>query len=949
VASRQEQASSKRKKALEAASALVERDLTALAAKGALPMGHGLEQAAAELATLLTRGGKSPLLAGDQGVGKSAVVQELARRIHQKNVPEGLAGARVVEITAAGVFARTNSPKAAAELLEDFIEEVATAGPAVVFMRDFGLVQGSSLVPVLIRALRAGRPRFLFETELRRAHELLRSDETLAEKLHLLVVNEPTVERARWILGRVAEELEVEHGVPIEPSACDLAVRLSVKFLLAQRLPRKANELLRETVAEAAGAARASVAGEDVLARFCAATRLPRFMADDSVPLDLEEVSRFFGGRLLGQTDAVQAVLRSVALLKAGLNDPRRPLGVFLFAGPTGVGKTHLAKLLAEYLFGSAERLVRLNMADYPDFGDEAVLFGNPWGQGQQAKRGELTRLLDGRVFTVLLLDEFEKAHAKCHDRFLQLFDEGLFINAAGESVPCNNTLIVCTSNVGAEVYREGTIGFSASRTDDELIDEIDRRIGSAFRPEFLNRFDGLCHFRPLGKVEIRRIAQREVGRVLEREGIRARQLDVEVAPEVVELLVDHGYSPQHGARFLQREIEKTLTAALAVEIARSPLPPGTPVKVVAHKGLVHAIAEPAYRRVKEATAQAQLPAAGAQVTKKKLDHKALLNEAEALLGRAAGLSSAARRPELESRRKDLLALSQAPGFWDDGERAAAVLRTYRGIDAQLGELDRLREVCQTARRRARDAKGEMQLVAAVRAVEEAAREIRLAEARLAAGASGAVDDAWLEISAANDDGLAEGWVRELLYMYQGWAQRRRYDAKVVAETVEPKRVVIHLHGPGVFGFLAGERGLHRRVDDEARTAAYVRLYNPSHGSVETRNSTSLFAKEIKRRAGLFAERLATEAIAKDEATGREVTVLGTGSTTELKLLAMAVLDGQAGGGDEVRRYFVGRSARAEDPRTGESTPRIKDVLRGEIDLFIAAWLARPPSEDFMK
>ena len=120
------------------------------------------------------------------------------------------------------------------------------------------------------------------------------------------------------------------------------------------------------------------------------------------------------------------------------------------------------------------------------------------------------------------------KAHAKCHDRFLQLFDEGQFINAAGETVPCNNTLIVCTSNVGSEVYREGAIGFSARRSDEELIHEIDRRISATFRPEFLNRFDGLCHFRPLGKVEIRRIAQREVGRVLEREGIRARQLDVD-------------------------------------------------------------------------------------------------------------------------------------------------------------------------------------------------------------------------------------------------------------------------------------------------------------------------------------------------------------------------------------------------------------------------------------
>jgi ATP-dependent Clp protease ATP-binding subunit ClpA len=925
------------------AATLVERDLTAQARAGTLPVGHGLDQSAAELATLLTRGDKAPLLAGEQGVGKSAIVQELARRIVQGNVPPALVGARVLEVTCAGIFARTSSAQDAAELLEGALDAMAEVPGTILFLRDAGQMRGSSLVPVLLRAMRAGRLRFVLEADGRSAQELLRGDETLAEQLHLIPVSEPPPERARWILGRVAETLEVEQGLPIDTSACDMALRLSVKFLLAQRLPRKAIELLRETVTEAAGASRERVTGEDVLARFCTATRLPRFMADDSMALDLETVSRFFGERLLGQGDAVAAVLRSVALLKAGLNDPRRPLGVFLFAGPTGVGKTHLAKLLAEYLFGAADRLVRVNMADFPDFGDENVLFGNPWADTPRSKRGELTRLLDGRVFTVLLLDEFEKANAKCHDRFLQLFDEGQFINAAGETVPCNNTLIVCTSNVGAEVYREGALGFAARRGDAELLAEVDRRIAAQFRPEFLNRFDAICHFRPLGKVETRRIAQREVGRVLEREGIRARQLEVEVAPEVVELLVERGYSPSHGARFLQREIEKSLTAALAVEIARRPLPPGTPVKVVAHKGAVHAVAEPRVARAKEATAQAQLPAAGAQVTKRRLDQKALVQEAEALVGRAAAVAAAARRPALEAQRKELLAQSQSPGFWDNGEAAAAVLRAFRDLDAQLGELDRLRELCQVARRRARDAKGELQLAAAVRAVEEAAREVRLAEARVAAGGAADVDDAWLEVQAGSTGDAAQAWVKELVDMYVGWARRRSYEVTVVAEGVEPPRAVLHLHGPGVYGFLSGERGVHRRIDDDARQSAYVRLYRPSQAPVEAPETLALDGREVKRRAGRAVERVGAEVAARDEATGREVTLAGALPVAELKALTLQVLLGQGESGVEVRRYFVGKSPRVEDPRTGEGSPRVKDVMRGEIDLFIAAWISRPP------
>ncbi|MBL8909335.1 MAG: PCRF domain-containing protein, partial [Archangium sp.] len=454
---------------------------------------------------------------------------------------------------------------------------------------------------------------------------------------------------------------------------------------------------------------------------------------------------------------------------------------------------------------------------------------------------------------------------------------------------------------------------------------------------------DGLCHFRPLGKVEIRRIAQREVGRVLEREGIRARQLDVEVAPEVVELLVERGYSPSHGARFLQREIEKTLTAALAVEIARRPLPAGTPVKVVAHKSTVHAVAEPKVTREREVTAQAELPAVGGVFTRKKLDQKALVQEAEAYVGRAAAIASAAKRPELEARRRELLAQSQAPGFWDDGERAAAVLRSFRAMDAQLGELDRLRELCQVARRRARDAKGELQLASAVRAVEEAAREVRLAEARVAAGGAKDVDDAWLEIQASATGEPSDAWVRELVTLYLGWAERRGYEAKVVAESSEPARAILHLHGPGVYGFLQGEKGTHRRIDDDVRISAYVRLYRPSAAEIEVPESLRLDAREVKRRSGRYVEKVGTEVSARDERTGREVSLAGSLAPLELKSMTMTMLEGQGEGGAEVRRYFVGKSPRVEDPRTGEGSPRVKDVMRGEIDLFIAAWITRPP------
>ncbi|MBU8894295.1 AAA family ATPase [Corallococcus sp. H22C18031201] len=923
---------------------LIDRDLTAQARDGKLPAAHGVDAAVTEVLALLTRGGKHPLLAGEAGVGKSALVQEVARRIAEGRVDAELTQARLVEVSVANILARSTQ-RQAAESFEELLSHLGRHPCPIVYIRDLPAALGGPLAPVAVRALRTGGLRFIFETEPKRVQELLRADEALAERLHLLPMHEPPLEKARWVVGRVAEELEKELRLPIDPAACDMALRLSAKFLLAQRMPRKAIELLKETAAEAAGAARDHVGPEDVLTRFCAATRLPRFVVDDALPLDLEETERFFGERLLGQTDAVGAVLRSVALLKAGLNDPRRPLGVFLFAGPTGVGKTQLAKLLAEYLFGSADRLVRLNMADYPNDGDESVPFGAAWAPALETRRGELSALLDGKVFSVLLLDEFEKAARSVHDRFLQLFDEGTFVNGAGETVSCNNTLIVATSNVGAEVYREPGLGFSSPKRAEEQVHEVDRRIAEAFRPEFLNRFDALCHFRPLSKVDIRKIAQREVGRVLEREGIRARALDVEVTPEVVDLLVERGYSPQFGARYLQREIEKTLTAALAVEIARRPLPPGTPVRVEARvQGKVVAVAEP-IPAPREVTAQLLLPTAKAAAVKRRLDRKSVLSEMDRMVGRARELATSSGRPELEVRRTALLAETQAPDLWDDPTHAAEVIRAFRAVEAQINELERLEAACLFARRLVREAKNEVQLASAAKQVEDVAREVQMAEAMHASGATARDNEALVDICASDSAEAQELWVQELASMYLGWAQRRGYEAMAVAEAEAPARVVVRIAGPGAFGFLSGEAGMHRRIEEEKRQRAYVRVHRGGPLEEEEEELLDLGGRPIKSHEGAYLQRVRTEVTARDESTGRVITLAGSSELDELKGIAARVVSGQGGSTEEARRYYLGRGARVEDPRTGAGTPRVKDVLRGELDVFIAAWISRPPAE----
>ena len=917
-----------------------ERDLTELAREGRLPLAHGVDEEIGTLLALIARGGQHVLLAGEPGVGKTARVHGLARRIALASSGEPLAGARVVEISIRAFFIWAGKLEDMGQRWSELVERLeALPGLTVVAARDAGALVGTALLAGVADSLRSSSLRFVLEADPRRAHSLIRDEDGLGDRVHLISVPEPTAERTRSILAQVAAELETQLGLVVEPEACDLALRLADKYLLAQREPGKSVDLLRASAEEAGAGSSDRLGSERVLARFCAASQLPRLLVDDGVPFDLAETEAYFNDRILGQPEAVRAILRPMALLKAGLSDPRRPLGLFLCAGPTGVGKTHLARLIAEYLFGSSDRLVRVNMADYPDEGNDAFLFGMPWQPTRDGQRGQLTRLLEGKLFAVLLLDEFEKAHASLHDRCLQLFDEGQFINGANELVRCNNVLIIVTSNAGAEVYRESALGFTGSQSSAELLREAEHRLAQIFRHELLNRFDAICHFRPLGKVEIRRIAQREIGRVLEREGIRTRGLDVEIAPEVIDLLVERGYSPHFGARFLQREIERSVTTPVAAEIVRRPLPPGSRIEVQVSGGAVVVRSEP--RPEREVRTPVSVTRLGTVVGRRRLDRKSLLDEATALVGRAARVVESLGRPAMEQRRADLLLQTQAPDLWDDPSRAAELLRLFQAVERELQTLDRLTHGCESSRRLVAEARGEGRLAAAARAVEQAAREVQLAEARLAAGGRTA-DEVVLDLSVSQDNEEHRAWLAELVAMYRGWAAHRGYEATPLAESDRPPRVMLHLAGPGALGFLAGEEGTHRRHLNGRRTSARVRLHPwPSPQGIEPKLNVQV--RSVRRRAGSHVERITGEIRGFDEDSGREVQLVGSGTPEELRTLALLVLR-PAPAELEARHYFFGRGARVEDPRTGAATPRLKDVLRGEIEPFIAGWLGRSVS-----
>jgi protein subunit release factor A len=244
-----------------------------------------------------------------------------------------------------------------------------------------------------------------------------------------------------------------------------------------------------------------------------------------------------------------------------------------------------------------------------------------------------------------------------------------------------------------------------------------------------------------------------------------------------------------------------------------------------------------------------------------------------------------------------------------------------------------------------REAKNEVQLASAAKEVENVARQVQMAEALHASGASEKDTEALVDICASESIEPQDAWVQELASMYLGWAQKRGYDAVAVAEAEEPARVVVRIAGPGAFGYLAGEAGMHRRIDDDKRQRAYVRVHRGGALDNDLLEYLKLDGREVKRHEGFYLARVGTAVTVKDETTGRELTLMGAGHLEELKDIAARVVSGQSGTSDECRRYYVGRGARVEDPRTGAGTPRVKDVLRGDLDMFIAAWISRPPEE----
>ena len=394
-------------------------------------------------------------------------------------------------------------------------------------------------------------------------------------------------------------------------------------------------------------------------ATFAERTGLPLLLLSDEVPLRTGDVRAFFEARVLGQDEAVEAMVDLVTVAKSGLQDPNKPLGSFFFVGPTGVGKTELTKALAEFLFGSSDRVIRFDMAEHGSGDALPRLIGTAWHSNGE---GELTRRVREQPFCVLLLDEIEKAHRDVFDALLSALGEGRLTDANGRTADFRNAIVVMTSNLGAG-QGSAAVGFSAADAAaeaDRLRRHFVEQAEKFFRPEFFNRIDRVLPFHALDPETVRRIARRELGRLLMREGITRRRLLVEIDDAVVERLAESGFHPHYGARPLQREIERAVIQPLARLIVEQRPSAGDLVRFTCDGDEIRVavqkveVAEPPRRRERAAASGTEATLARAARRAAEL-HSAVEAEVEG--------------PFAQSLRTEISALverTSTPGFWDD-------------------------------------------------------------------------------------------------------------------------------------------------------------------------------------------------------------------------------------------------------------------------------------------